>query len=208
MIKKKTKRASKRNKTVKLSFVQPLFQSRNRYPTNVNVPKSISDKAAWIAKQGVKSLHGWRNMGEIDIIFCKGETMPYKGAVLGCVYFENPHTMYINDKFIKQSWLIAKGVLHELYHIYQINTTGQTNDTDETVNEWSDDVLDKILYANCQACALSQASVDDLLLKIDNNELTGGILDLSGGTNSSPTNGALNTNYLSLVSKGWTVSIN
>lgn len=147
MVKKKTKHKSKHVKPVKFSFLQSTPRNISHYPVNVNVPKSISDKAEWIAKQGVKSLHGWRNVGEIDIIFCKAETMPYKGAVLGCVYFENPHTMYINDKFIKQSWLIAKGVLHELYHIYQINTTGRTNDTDETVNEWSDDVLDKILYA-------------------------------------------------------------
>lgn len=65
-----------------------------------------------------------------------------------------------------------------------------------------------ITFLDCIDCALDQSSIDNILAQIDNNDNVNGYLDLHLGTNSAPTNGALNTNYLSLLSKGWTVSIN
>jgi len=56
--------------------------------------------------------------------------------------------------------------------------------------------------------ALSQTTVDDILLALDNNGQTNKIVYLDGGTNSAPTGGASNPNKLSLEGKGWTVNIN
>jgi len=55
--------------------------------------------------------------------------------------------------------------------------------------------------------ALTQASVDHVLLTLDNNGLSNGFLDLSGGTNSAPSVLGLAAEA-SLVLKGWTVSYN
>lgn len=66
---------------------------------------------------------------------------------------------------------------------------------------------------NFQNNALTQASVDDILLKIDQSGAYGGgvytchlYLDL--GTNSAPTGGSSNANYLNLISKGWIITKN
>jgi hypothetical protein len=64
------------------------------------------------------------------------------------------------------------------------------------------------LDINFAGCALTQTTVDAILLAIDTAGFTGGNLDLSGGTSSAPTNGFSNTNYVNLVNNGWTVNIN
>ena len=56
--------------------------------------------------------------------------------------------------------------------------------------------------------ALTIASVDAVLLNLDTSGVLNGTVDLSGGTNASPTGGAANVNKLSLEGKGWTVLIN
>lgn len=56
--------------------------------------------------------------------------------------------------------------------------------------------------------ALDTTSVDGILLSVDTAGYSTGTLDLSGGTNSTPTDGVDNANYVSLVGKGWTVTIN
>ena len=56
--------------------------------------------------------------------------------------------------------------------------------------------------------ALTLASVDAVLLNLDTAGALNGMVDLSGGTNDSPTGGATNANKLSLEGKGWTVTIN
>lgn len=79
-----------------------------------------------------------------------------------------------------------------------------------------DGVLESVTISNCPLLddcdfidnALNQTSVDHILDYLDSTGVINGVLDLSGGTNSAPTGGASNANYLSLVSKGWTVSIN
>ena len=121
-------------------------QQQQRYPTEIQVSQTDADKARWVCEEGVKRLANWRGIKEIQIRFCIPETMPQRGQVLGCVFFEIPNTMFINSAYINQSWLVAKGVLHELYHIYQIDTLGSTNDTDDSVNSWSDKILDEILF--------------------------------------------------------------
>ena len=117
-------------------------------PTEMEVDKSISDKTKWICDQGVKMLSGWKEMPNINIKFCRPETMPNDGQVSGVFYFETPDTIYINGNIIDQSWLVAKIALHELYHLYQVNIFGTTNDTDTTVNRWSDEVMDRILFSD------------------------------------------------------------
>lgn len=56
--------------------------------------------------------------------------------------------------------------------------------------------------------ALDLTSVDGILATIDGAGQINGTLDLSGGTNASPTGGAANVNKVSLEGKGWTVTIN
>ncbi len=117
-------------------------------PVETDVDKSISDKTKWICDQGVAMLSGWKGMPNIYMKFCKPETMPSNGKATGVFYFETPNIIYINANIIDQSWLVAKITLHELYHLYQVNVFGTTNDTDDTVNKWSDYVMDSILFAN------------------------------------------------------------
>jgi hypothetical protein len=55
--------------------------------------------------------------------------------------------------------------------------------------------------------ALTQASVDHVLITLDNNGLTGGTVNLSGGTNSAPS--VLGSAAeASLILKGWSVTVN
>jgi hypothetical protein len=56
--------------------------------------------------------------------------------------------------------------------------------------------------------ALNQLSIDNILSSLDLGGEINGFVDLSGGTNASPTSGAANANVVSLQGKGWTVTIN
>lgn len=55
--------------------------------------------------------------------------------------------------------------------------------------------------------ALTQASVDHVLITLDNSGLTGGIVDLTGGTNATPSATGLAA-ITNLVGKGWGVFYN
>jgi Leucine-rich repeat (LRR) protein len=70
------------------------------------------------------------------------------------------------------------------------------------------DVGSILVYFNASNNALNQTAVDNLLEAFDEAGQENGNLLLNGGTNSAPTNGATNSNYLSLISKGWTITIN
>jgi len=56
--------------------------------------------------------------------------------------------------------------------------------------------------------SLPQSVVDYILLTLDNNGLSNGLVNLSLGASSAPTGGGANANVLSLLGKGWTVTIN
>jgi hypothetical protein len=56
--------------------------------------------------------------------------------------------------------------------------------------------------------ALTQASVDAILVNCDAGGVHSGTLDLSGGTSSAPTGGGANAHVLSLIAKSWTVTTN
>ena len=70
------------------------------------------------------------------------------------------------------------------------------------------DTLTALANLDLQSNALTIASVDAVLLNLDTAGAINGFVDLSGGTNASPTGGATNVNKLSLEGKGWTVLIN
>lgn len=55
--------------------------------------------------------------------------------------------------------------------------------------------------------ALTQASVDHVLITLDNSGLTGGTVDLTGGTNATPSATGLAA-ITNLVGKGWGVFYN
>jgi hypothetical protein len=61
---------------------------------------------------------------------------------------------------------------------------------------------------NFQNCGLNQAAVDALLSLAVANGFNGDSVLLDGGTNSAPTNGALNADYLTLIGAGNTVNTN
>lgn len=65
-----------------------------------------------------------------------------------------------------------------------------------------------LLTFNAQNNLLNQSATDKILLEFDNAGASNGTLTLDGTGNSAPTDGATNANYLSLISKGWTVNIN
>jgi hypothetical protein len=55
--------------------------------------------------------------------------------------------------------------------------------------------------------ALTEASVDHVLITLDSGGLTGGYIDLSGGTNSAPSV-AGSAAAASLLLKAWNVNVN
>jgi hypothetical protein len=55
--------------------------------------------------------------------------------------------------------------------------------------------------------ALTQASVDDILAKLDSGGLSGRLLTLFGGTNATPSAAGL-VSKANLIGKGWTVTTN
>jgi hypothetical protein len=55
---------------------------------------------------------------------------------------------------------------------------------------------------------LTQQAVDMILYNMDQSGVTTATINLSGGTNASPTGGVLNPNYVSLTGKGNTIIIN
>jgi hypothetical protein len=68
--------------------------------------------------------------------------------------------------------------------------------------------LTALTYLDLIGNALNLASVDAVLLNLDTAGALNGTVSLNGGTNASPTDGALNANKVSLEGKGWTVNIN
>lgn len=60
---------------------------------------------------------------------------------------------------------------------------------------------------DASGCALTQLNVDYLLATLDANGLSNGTVDLSGGTNASPSNDGL-TSIANLEGKGWTCTHN
>jgi len=70
------------------------------------------------------------------------------------------------------------------------------------------DTLTALTLLDLRENALNIASVDAVLLNLDTAGALNGMINLSGGTNASPTGGATNVNKLSLEGKGWTVTIN
>jgi hypothetical protein len=56
-------------------------------------------------------------------------------------------------------------------------------------------------------CALNQTSVDNILVSLDTAGQSNGIVNLDGGTSSSPSATGL-TAKANLVTKGWTVYTN
>jgi hypothetical protein len=72
------------------------------------------------------------------------------------------------------------------------------------------------MFDNCSAtnfnytwqnCALSQQSVDNILVSIDTAGQSSGILEIDGGTSAAPGAAGLSAK-LSLEGKGWTVLTN
>lgn len=60
---------------------------------------------------------------------------------------------------------------------------------------------------NIYNCALTEASVNDILMWLDGSGVINGYVDLSGGTNAIPTGTGI-TAKNNLVNKGWTVNVN
>lgn len=60
---------------------------------------------------------------------------------------------------------------------------------------------------NIYNCALTEASVNDILMWLDGSGVINGYVDLSGGTNAIPTGNGI-TAKNNLVNKGWTVNVN
>lgn len=85
--------------------------------------------------------------------------------------------------------------LRQLYHccsvLTHINITGSV------------DLIDVDLESN----ELTEASVDHILITLDNNSLSNGFVDLSGGTNAIPSATGLAA-ITSLLGKGWAVTVN
>lgn len=84
------------------------------------------------------------------------------------------------------------------------------------INISNNSVLENIFFSsalnstsiNCSNNALTEGTVDGILFSIDSAGYTGGTLNLSGGTNSAPSNPDGLSYKTSLEGKGWTVATN
>ena len=64
-----------------------------------------------------------------------------------------------------------------------------------------------IQYFYASGCALTETAVDDILVVLSNNGVTGGNVELDGGTNAIPSATGLAAK-LALEADGWTVDVN
>ena len=60
------------------------------------------------------------------------------------------------------------------------------------------------------SCALTAASIENILVSLDTNGATGVTLSLNGGTNAAKSTwtSAANTAYTNLIGKGWSITYN
>lgn len=91
--------------------------------------------------------------------------------------------------------------LSMLLSLRGFDLSGNTGLTSVTIFE---QVLDSVNIFNC---ALTEASVNDILGWLDGGGETNGYVDLSGGTNAAPTGDGL-TAVTNLEGKGWSVIVN
>ena len=128
---------------------------------------------------------------DFELGFGPGETVSLNNAIAlnGLDEWDS------DDMNIYSLDLTGLSSIDELYHccsiLTHINITGCANLNDV-------DLIDN---------ALTEASVDHVLITLDNNGLTGGTVDLTGGTNSTPSALGIAAEA-SLLIKGWSVSYN
>ena len=89
-----------------------------------------------------------------------------------------------------------------LSSLFYLDAWGNTNMTSLNISGCSDLVN---LYAD--SCALTEASVNAILIELDQQGNLGGLVDVSGGTSAAPT-GLGAAAVISLESKGWNVYYN
>lgn len=97
--------------------------------------------------------------------------------------------------------------------IYQLDFTGCSSlqaalvFLNSNLNRLIIDGCPNLEYLDAGDCALNRNVVDNILMILDDNGLTGGEVYLGGGTNAAPS-GAGATAASNLIGKGWTVSTN
>jgi len=89
-----------------------------------------------------------------------------------------------------------------LSSLYYLDAWGNTNMTSLDITGCSS-LVD--LYAD--SCSLTQASVNAILIELDNLGNVSGYIDIAGGTNAAPT-GLGAAAVISLQNKGWTLNYN
>jgi hypothetical protein len=67
--------------------------------------------------------------------------------------------------------------------------------------------LTYVKTVDISGCALTGTAVNNLLTQLDANGISGGSVDVSGGTNAAPSGAGL-TAKTNLIAKGWTVTTN
>ncbi len=166
---------------------------------------------------------------KVDTVFNSAVTSLFKIDVVGDAYMEEiifPNLLTVTDSISIRTMEVLTSVsmpaltttpqlalsssdLVETVDISSLTTSDSisivSNNllTDISVNP-TIDCLSVEFYGN----ALTQACVDNILAAFDAASTSNGSLNLASGTNAAPTDGASNTNKLSLESRGWTVSVN
>lgn len=162
---------------------------------------------------GEVDLNSLTNAGGVSIEACPS----VDSILLGSILAVNNFTIYdVRIAELQLGTLIncAGIVVNSCELLETVDISGLTNSS--AVSVYDCELLEEILISNTNNCkqynfsnnALTQLSVDNILLFIDAAGQEIGSLNLSGGTNSPPTGGAANANYLSLLSKNWDVNIN
>lgn len=83
------------------------------------------------------------------------------------------------------------------------------------LDAWGNENMTSLNITGCQSlvdiyadeCALTEASVNAILIELDNLGNTGGYINISGGTNAAPTGLGIAA-VISLMGKGWNLSYN
>jgi hypothetical protein len=115
-----------------------------------------------------------------------------------------PSIASIDYFLVKDCRLVTSVSLPSLSSVNE-KVTISSNETLSTISFTS---FGNCLELNFSFNELDTATVDAILADLAATGQIGGELDLSGGTNSTPTGGAANLDYLTLLGNGWTVTIN
>lgn len=123
-------------------------------PPDTPVSEEVMAWAEGIVREGIARLN-WKNLPIVHIHFCEQNTLNMYGpprvvggmleGPRGIICEELPDSIFITTAFLHDRFLTGAFLLHELFHLYQMNTTGVSTDGDFQAYQWSRQVAQELL---------------------------------------------------------------